>query len=121
MFNQKLWKQQAEIIADVLAKAPSFDKNYLLPPEEFETRQQKVWAMLQREGYGCGIVYSDEHYCGDVPYLAGNCNIIVEPVAAVLGAKGLYFIAGLESGIVAEQYCHRFGRENSESRHSKSR
>lgn len=109
MFDKSIWKRQADIISGVLAKAPVFDKDYLLPPEEFEHRQAKVLNMLKREGYDCGIVYSDEHYCGDVPYLAGNNNIIVEPIAAVIAKNGLYFIAGLESGIVAEQFCHRSG------------
>ena len=109
MFNSEIWKRQAQIVCDVLQKAPAFDKNFLLPASEFTARQQKVWTMLQKEGFDCGIVYSDEHYCGDVPYLAGNTNIIVEPVAAVIAKNGLYFIAGLESGIVAEQFCHRSG------------
>lgn len=109
MFDGKIWKKQAEIICTVLEKAPQFDKDYLLPAAEFTERQEKVWKMLQEQNFDCGIVYSDEHYCGDVPYLAGNNNIIVEPVAAVLGKNGLYFIAGLESGIVAEQFCHRSG------------
>ena len=107
MFDKKTWLKQAEIISSVLEKAETFDKEYLLPTEEFVERQKKTFEMLQEEGFDCGIVYSDEHYCGDVPYLAGNCNIIVEPIAAVLGKNGLYFIAGLEAGIVAEQFCHR--------------
>lgn len=109
MFDSKIWTQQAKIICNVLEKAPSFHKDYFLPAEEFTLRQQKVFEMLKQEGYDCGIVYSDEHYCGDVPYLAGNNNIHVEPVAAVLAKNGLYLIAGLESGIVAEQFCHRSG------------
>lgn len=107
MFDKQSWLKQAEIVSRVLEKAEEFDKDYLLPPEEFVQRQEKTLEMLRKEGYTCGIVYSDEHYCGDVPYLAGNCNIIVEPIAAVIAPKGLYFIAGLESGIVAEQFCHR--------------
>lgn len=109
MFNGQLWKQQANIIADVLAKAPVIDKEYRLPPEEFTERQRKVWEAIQAAGFDCGIVYSDEHYCGDVPYLAGNNNIIVEPIAGVLTGNGFYFIAGLESGIIAEQFCGRSG------------
>ena len=109
MFDKVSWNRQARIISNVLEKAPDFDKEYRLPPSEFFARQKKVWQMLQQEGADCGIVYSDEHYCSDVPYLAGNNNIIVEPIAAVLGKNGLYFIAGLESGVVAEQYCHRSG------------
>ena len=109
MFNRKEWLKQANIIADVLDQAPEVDRNYRLPPEEFIARQKNVMQMLRENGADCGIVYSNEHYCGDVPYLAGNNNIIVEPIAAVLGKEGLFFIAGLESGIVAEQLCHRSG------------
>ena len=83
MFDKKTWLKQAEIIGNILEKAEVFDKEYLLPTEEFVERQKKTFEMLQAEGFDCGIVYSDEHYCGDVPYLAGNCNIIVEPIAAV--------------------------------------
>ena len=94
MFDSSVWTKQAEIIRSVLEKAPSFDKDYRLPPEEFARRQDRVREMLKAEGYDCGIVYSDEHYCGDVPYLCGNNNIIVEPIAAVISQTGLYFIAG---------------------------
>lgn len=109
MFDKEIWLKQAEIVADVLAKAPEIDKDFRIPSEEFINRQKKVWEMLKAEGVDCGVVYSDQHYCGDVPYLAGDNNIIVEPIAAVLGENGLYFIAGLEAGIVAEQFCHRSG------------
>lgn len=109
MFDKTRWNAQARMIQQVLEKAPVFNPDYRLPPEEFQRRQQAVRTMLRREGYDCGVVWSDEHYCGDVPYLAGNCNIMVEPIAAVLGENGLFFIAGMESGIVAEQFCHRSG------------
>ncbi len=109
MFDKSKFKNRAAIVSGVLEKARRFDPDYRLPAEEFAARQKAVCQMLREKGFDCGVVYSDEHYCGDVPYLAGNNNIIVEPIAAVLGAKGLYFIAGLESGIVAEQYCHRSG------------
>ena len=109
MFDKNIWLRQANIVADVIEKAPKFDKDFRISPEEFSARQKKVWKMLQAEGADCGVVYSDEHYCGDVPYLAGNNNIIVEPIAAVLGKNGLYFIAGIEAAIVAGQFCHRSG------------
>lgn len=111
MFDKNSWMKQAEIVSKVLEKAPSFDKGYMLPAEEFRMRQENVWNMLKQKGYDCGIVYSDEHYCGDVPYLAGNNNIIVEPIGAVLGEKGLYLMAGPESAIVAQQFCPRSGAE----------
>lgn len=109
MFRKNEWSRQSNIIADVLSKAPPINKDYRLPSQEFISRQKKVLSMLDECEADCGVVYSDEHYCGDVPYLAGNNNIIVEPIAAVIGKQGLYFIAGLESGIVAEQLCHRSG------------
>ncbi len=107
MFQSAKWRKQAQIVESVLSAAPSFDKEYRLPPEEFARRQKNVWAMLQREGFDCGVVYSDEHYCGDVPYLGGNNNIIVEPIAGVIGKDGFVFLAGLESGIVCEQFSKR--------------
>lgn len=109
MFDKNSWMKQAEIVSQVLEKAPSFEKGYMMPAQEFKLRQENVWGMLKQKGYDCGIVYSDEHYCGDVPYLAGNNNIIVEPIGAVLGKNGLYLMAGPESAIVAEQFCLRSG------------
>lgn len=109
MFSSALWKKQADIVAQVLEKAPKFDKEYRLPLEEFADRQQKVWEAVKAAGFDCGIVYSDEHYCGDVPYLGGNNNIIVEPIAGVITESGFHFIAGLESGTVAEQLYRRSG------------
>ena len=109
MFESAKWQKQAKIVEKVLADAPSFDKEFRLPPEEFKDRQDKVWEMLQKEGFDCGIVYSDEHYCGDVPYLGGNNNIIVEPIAGVIGKEGFVFLAALESGIVCEQFSKRSG------------
>ena len=54
-------------------------------------------------------MYSDEHYDGDVPYLAGNTNISIEPVAGVIGPNGFHVLAGLEGGYVAEQLAGRSG------------
>jgi len=107
MFKSSEWRKQSEIIAKVLEKAPKIDKEYRIPSKEFKKRQNKVWQVVKEAGFDCGIVYSDEHYCGDVPYLAGNNNISIEPIAGVISEKGFYFIAGLESGIIAEQFCKR--------------
>lgn len=109
MFDKSLFRNQAKIVENVLAKAPSFEKDYRIPGEEFVQRQKKVWKMLQKEGFDCGIVYSNPFYRGDVPYLTGNTNMMVEPAAAVLAENGLFFIAGLEEGLLAEQYCRRSG------------
>ena len=85
MFNVREWSKQANIIADVLSKAPKIDKNLRVEKEEFQRRQKAVYEALAAAGFDGGIVYSDEHYHGDVPYLGGNNNISVEPVSGIVG------------------------------------
>jgi len=51
------------------------------------------------KGLACGIVFSNEHYNGDVPYLGGNTNITVESVAGIIGKNGFHILAGLEGGM----------------------
>lgn len=109
MFNLKEWNKQANIIGDLLAKAPKFDKNARIPEAEFKARAKKVYEALKATGFDGGIVYSDEHYHGDVPYLGGNTNISVEPVAGVVGKNGFAILAGLEGCYVAEQLSKRSG------------
>jgi Xaa-Pro aminopeptidase len=109
MFDITTWKKQANIVADVLARAPRFDKELRIKPAEFKARQQKVIAELNKAGYDCGFVYSDEHYNGDVPYLGGNTNISIEPVAGIIAKNGFYLLAGLEGGYCAEQLAPRSG------------
>jgi Xaa-Pro aminopeptidase len=109
MFNISQWKKEAEIVAEILNDAPSFDKEFRVPTAEFKRRQENVVRGLEEMGLDCGIVYSNEQYNGDVPYLAGNTNITVEPVAAIIGANGCHLLAGLEGGYVAEQLAPRGG------------
>lgn len=109
MFNLKEWNQQANIIGDILFKAPKFDKNARVSEAEFKERAKKVYTALKAAGFDGGIVYSDEHYHGDVPYLGGNTNISVEPVAGVVGKNGFAILAGLEGCYVAEQLSKRSG------------
>ncbi len=109
MFNLKEWNKQANIVADILSKAPSFDKTLRVERPEFERRHKAVYAALEKAGFDAGIVYSDEHYHGDVPYLGGNTNISVEPVAGVIGKNGFSILAGLEGCYVAEQLSPRSG------------
>jgi Xaa-Pro aminopeptidase len=109
MFDLKEWKNQADIVGGVLSRAPSFDREYRIGRKEFEARYQKVWSALAERGYDCGFVYSDEQYSGDVPYLAGNTNISIEPVAGIVGRNGFYLLAGLEGGYCAEQLAPRSG------------
>lgn len=109
MFALSDWKKEADIVADILRKAPSFDKEYRIPQQEFIERHKKVYAEMQKAGIDVGFVYSDEHYCGDVPYLGGNTNIHIEPVAGLVGKNGFFLLAGLEGGYCAEQLAPRSG------------
>lgn len=109
MFDLKEWNRQANIIGDILAKAPRFDKDARIEKSEFQQRSQKVYEALRLQGFDGGIVYSDEHYHGDVPYLGGNTNISVEPVSGIVGKNGFAILAGLEGGYVAEQLSKRSG------------
>ncbi len=109
MFNLKEWNKQANIIGDILAKAPKFDKNARVCEAEFKERAARVYNALKANGFDGGIVYSDEHYHGDVPYLGGNTNISVEPVAGIVGKNGFAILAGLEGCYVAEQLSKRSG------------
>lgn len=104
------WRREAEYVTEVLKRAPSFDREYRIGPEEFKMRQENVIKGLQEMGLTCGVVFSNEHYNGDVPYLGGNTNITVESVAGIIGQKGFHILAGLEGGYVAEQLA---GRSNS--------
>jgi len=109
MFDAKLWNKQANIVADILSRAPSFNKEERIGAAEFQRRRRAVMDALAANGYDCGLVYSDEHYAGDVPYLGGNTNISIEPVAGVIGKNGFYLLAGLEGGYCAEQLAPRSG------------
>jgi len=96
-------------VARILADAPSIDREYLAPREEFQERVARVNVALQRAGHAAGFVFSDEHYRGDVPYLGGNTNLSIEQVAGVIGKNGFHVAAGLEGGYVAEQLAGRAG------------
>lgn len=109
MFNIREWNQQANIVADILARAPKIDKNLRVTRDEFQQRQKNVYQALAAAGFDGGIVYSDEHYHGDVPYLGGNTNISIEPVAGIVGKNGFAILAGLEGCYVAEQLSPRSG------------
>ncbi|NQU11309.1 M24 family metallopeptidase [bacterium] len=82
---------------------------FMTPRSEFRRRQQLVQQALAAKGYDVGVVFSDEHYAGDVPYLGGNINVCIEQVAGAIGATGFHIIAGLEGGYVAEQLSPRAG------------
>ena len=103
MVDLKRLEQDFEIVKKVLASVPEIDKFARIAPDEYRIRGEKLYAALADAGIDVGLVFSDEHYCGDVPYLCGNCNLTVEQVAAVVGKSGTHLIAGLEGGYVAEQ------------------
>ncbi|MGD0792064.1 MAG: hypothetical protein ABR920_09865 [Terriglobales bacterium] len=52
--------------------------------EEFQTRVRRTNQALQLHGHTVGLVFSDEQYAGDVPYLGGNTNISIEQVAGIV-------------------------------------
>jgi len=95
------WLREAKIVSKILSNTPFIDKEKRIGPEEFKKRQEKLIDAITREGLDAAIVYSDEHYNGDVPYLAGNTNISVEPVAGIIGKNGFHVLAGLEGGYAA--------------------
>lgn len=103
------WLEEAKIISKIISNSSSIDKNVRIEPEEFRQRQKKVIDAIIKEGIDAAFVYSNEHYNGDVPYLGGNTNITVEPVAGVIGKNGFHILAGLEGGYVAEQLASRTG------------
>lgn len=109
--RSKQWLKEAKTISKILEKSPDIDKNKRITTQEFKKRQQNVIDALDKNNLDCAFVYSDEHYCGDVPYLAGNTNISIEPVAGVIGKGGFHMLAGLEGGYVAEQLAGRAGIE----------
>ncbi len=96
-------------VSRVLETTLAVDKSFTIPKEEYRERQRKVADALARAGCDVGVVFSDQHYCGDVPYLGGNTNISIEQVAGAIGPKGFHIIAGLEGGYIAEQLAPRSG------------
>ena len=101
--------QKAQKVEKILARAPKFDKYLRVEEDEFRARQQALVKEMEKAGIECALVYSDEHYNGDVPYLGGCVNICIEPIAGVLGKNGFHILAGLEGGYVAEQLSYRSG------------
>src|SRR6476659_6129837 len=102
-------RRDLDKVQRVLQDTPAIDREYLAPIEEFQTRVRRTNQALQRHGHTVGLVLSDEHYAGDVPYLGGNTNISIEQVAGIIGPSGFHVVAGLEGGYVAEQLADRAG------------
>lgn len=102
-----LLKDEFEGILDILKGCETVEKNFYVPTSEFRRRQQATYAALEERGLDVGLVFSDAHYNGDVPYLGGNTNITIEQVAGLIGKTGFHILAGLEGGYVAEQLASR--------------
>lgn len=102
-------RQDLDKVLNILAVTPAIDREYVAPRSEFQARVRRTNQALQRHGHIVGIVFSDEHYAGDVPYLGGNTNISIEQVAGIIGPNGFHVVAGLEGGYVAEQLADRAG------------
>jgi len=102
-------RRDFELVNRILEDTPGIDREYMAPREEFLARVAKVNLALRSHGHTVGMVFSDEHYRGDVPYLGGNTNVSVEQVAGVIGPTGFHVVAGLEGGYIAEQLVGRSG------------
>ncbi len=105
----RLWLEFPKIVEVIKAYHGKVNPSLEIPMEEYKRRQAAVMRALGVQGLTIGFVFSDEHYCGDVPYLGGNTNITIEQVAGVIGKTGFHIIAGLEGGYVAEQLASRSG------------
>ena len=107
--NMQKLASHFEKVRRILEKSPTIDKFKMIGRQEFLSRAEKTYGELARQGIEVGLVFSDEHYCGDVPYLGGNTNVTVEQVAGIIGKTGFHLLAGLEGGYVAEQLSSRSG------------
>lgn len=107
--NEARLRSDFEKILAIINKTPRITGDMRIQKSEFEERASKVYAALAEKGLEVGLVFSDEHYCGDVPYLGGNTNISVEQVAGIIGKDGFHLVAGLEGGYCAEQLAYRSG------------
>ncbi|MBN1418796.1 MAG: hypothetical protein JXP34_08465, partial [Planctomycetes bacterium] len=97
-------------VVPILADYADVDPHLEVPLAEYRRRQAAVREALAAAGVPVAVVFSDEHYDGDVPYLGGNTNISIEQVAGAIGAgEGFHIVAGLEGGYVAEQLAPRAG------------
>lgn len=101
--------EKAQKVDKILARAPKLDKTARISTEEFKERAAKLYQAMEKEGIECGLVYSDEHYHGDVPYLGGNMNFCIEPCAGLVGKNGFHLLAGFEGGYACEQMGKRSG------------
>lgn len=55
MFNIHEWNKQANIVADILSRAPKIDKTLRVGKDEFQRRQKAVYQALKAAGFDGGI------------------------------------------------------------------
>ncbi len=94
-------------VEKILAQTPAVDSKFGIPTEEFQGRQRRTYEALRGKGLDVGLVFSNEHYDGDVPYLGGNTNVQIEQVGGFVGKNGFHIVAGLEGCYLAEQLAFR--------------
>lgn len=100
--------EEFKMILKIIGKYQDLvDPSLEIPKKEYIRRQNAVYQSLKDAQFEVGFVFSDEHYCGDIPYLGGNPNVSIEQVAGVIGKTGFHIIAGLEGGYIAEQLAPR--------------
>ena len=71
-------RHDMDLVLRVLSDTEPVDRAFGIAREEFEARRRNVARALSGRGHAVGFVFSDEHYCGDVPYLGGNVNVSME-------------------------------------------
>jgi len=106
-FSEKLRKLDI-----IIERSPGIDRRFEIPKEEFAERRRKTWeALAESADIDVAFAFSDEHYSGDVPYLAGNINYSIEQVAFGLGPDPFTsgIIAGFEGVYIAGQLAKRAG------------
>jgi hypothetical protein len=101
-------REKTERVLRILDSWPEIDRSKKIPTSEFIERRRKTWAAIGGPPYNAdvGVVFSDDHYSGDVPYLFGNTNAAIEQVAGAVGPDDLNksgIIAGFEGVYVAGQ------------------
>ncbi len=107
-------KEKMDRVFAILDSWPTIDPRKQILTSEFINRRRKTWEAFSGPPYDAdvGVVFSDEHYSGDVPYLFGNTNVSIEQVAGAVGPADLErsgIVAGFEGVYIAGQLASRGG------------
>ena len=82
MVDTSRLREEFEQVARVLDTTEPINRDLSVPTGEFLERQLVTCTALESAGAQVGIVFSDQHYNGDVPYLGGNTNSANFPTTA---------------------------------------